>query len=265
MKRDSQFIYFFLCFFLNRILSRLTKFPAYRKDTSTDVTGYIAADHTNKLIVVAFRGSTSFKNWLTDLAFAKKQTDICASCTAHHGFWQSWLDARDRVLPAVAQATAANPSYQLRVTGHSLGGAIAALAAASLRNDNYTVAMYTFGSPRIGGTKISEYITQQPGGNYRVTHWNDPVPKLPPIAVGYVHISPEYYINKPNESVQATDVNVYTGLVSFQGNTRWLSIDTHAHMWYFQNMSVCNNVNEGKKTGLQMRGVEGDVEVLATF
>lgn len=45
------------------------------------------------------------------------------------------------VLNAVKQAAAANPSYKIVSTGHSLGGAIAAFAAAELRNSGYTVDM----------------------------------------------------------------------------------------------------------------------------
>ena len=192
-------------------------------------------------------------------------TDICTSCSAHHGFWQSWTDARDRVMPAVAKAAAANPSYQIRATGHSLGGAIAALAAATMRNAGRTVALYTFGSPRIGGTKISDYISKQSGGNYRVTHWNDPIPKLPLLTMGYVHMSPEYYIDRPNgEDVQTGDVQVYQGAVNFRGNMKWDAMDGAAHMWYFNSMSTCNG-DDSKKGKLKIRGVQGDVEVMAVF
>jgi acetyl esterase/lipase len=193
------------------------------------------------------------------------KTDICTSCVAHRGFWNSWTDARDRVLPAVAQAVAANPSYQLRVTGHSLGGAIATLAAASMRNTGHAVALYTFGSPRVGGSKISDYITKQAGGNYRVTHWNDPVPKLPLLTMGYVHTSPEYYINKPNgQDVLVGDVYMYEGAISFRGNGRWLAIDADAHMWYFSTVSACD-ANKGKRRAVDIIGANVDMDVITMF
>lgn len=69
------------------------------------------------------------------------KTDICADCTAHDGFWKSWVEARTGVLAAVKTAVNANPNYQLIVTGHSLGGAIATLAAAQLRNDGYSATL----------------------------------------------------------------------------------------------------------------------------
>jgi alpha-beta hydrolase superfamily lysophospholipase len=169
-------------------------------------------------------------------------------------------------MPAVNQAHASFPSYTISVVGHSLGGAIASLAAASLRNSGLPAALYNFGSPRIGGTKISSYITNQPGGNFRVTHWNDPVPKLPLLTMGYVHISPEYYINKRNkQDVKASDIQVYQGAVNlFKGNQAWLAIDVEAHRWYFGSMYSCD-VKSKRRGVLEVRGVEGDVEILAKF
>lgn len=206
----------------------------------TDVTGFVAVDSTNSLIVVSFRGSASIKNWIADLDFATVTTDICSGCTAHQGFWDSWTEARSGVLAAVKSAAASYPNYKIVAVGHSLGGAIADLAAAEMRQSGYTVALYTFGSPRIAGPKLSDFITNQPGGNYRVTHYNDPVPRLPPISFGFVHISPEYYINKPNYQIAtASDISVYTGNVNYNGNTAWILTDVLAHTWYFNSIAEC--------------------------
>ncbi|KAL1630957.1 hypothetical protein SLS56_004631 [Neofusicoccum ribis] len=100
---------------------------------------------------------------------------------------------------------------------------------------------YTFGAPRIGPAAISDYITNQAGGNYRVTHLNDPVPRLPTLNMGYVHISPEYYISSANNvAVTANDITVYTGNSNLSGNAQWgLNVDVNAHLWYFNDISAC--------------------------
>jgi len=201
---------------------------------------------------------------LTDLDIGTTETDICSGCTAHNGFWNSWVDARDRVLSCVKETSMKYPAYQIAVAGHSLGGAIATLAAAHLRNSGYNATLYSFGSPRIGGTKISTYITNQTGGNYRITHWNDPVPRMPLVIMGYVHISPEYYINKPNnQEVQCNDIKKYEGAVNFKGNSAWIVVDVQAHEWYFDNVATC----DAKKTkrGLELRALQSSVEILDTF
>ncbi|KAF2138475.1 uncharacterized protein K452DRAFT_87132 [Aplosporella prunicola CBS 121167] len=207
----------------------------------TDVTGYVAVDKTNSLIVVAFRGSNSVRNYLADINFpAIPATDICASCTADAGFYTSWREAREGVLSAVESAITANPDYSIIATGHSLGGAIANFAAAELRLKGHKVKLYTFGAPRIGDSNISDFISDQ-GDNFRLTHLNDPVPHLPPIALGFVHISPEYYISVENYvEVTANDVTgPLNGSINLHGNTGKLFLDVDAHGWYLGNISSC--------------------------
>lgn len=139
------------------------------------------------------------------------------------------------------------------------------MAAASLRNSGLSVALYNFGSPRIGGSKISTYISNQAGGSYRITHKNDPVPKVPLLTMGFVHISPEYYINKADaQDVRAGDISMFKGAANlFVGNQACLIIDIDAHRWYFESMYTCDA--KGKRGTLRVRDVEDDVIVFARF
>ncbi|KAH7126729.1 Alpha/Beta hydrolase protein [Dendryphion nanum] len=215
-------------------LAEFANFPG------TDVTGYVALDHTNKLTIISFRGSSSIENWMTNLDFRDTTTDLCPGCTAHNGFWQSWVDARPGVLTAIKKAIATAPKYSIVATGHSLGGAIATLAAAQLRNEKHTVALYTFGAPRVSGPALAAYISAQPGGNFRVTNRNDPVPRLPPFFLGFTHITPEYYIGrKTGETPVIADMRIFDGVNSMAGNSRWVVTDVDAHLWYFRSMSRC--------------------------
>ncbi|KAI9719240.1 MAG: hypothetical protein M1812_003570 [Candelaria pacifica] len=213
----------------------------FQNSLVTDVTGYVAVDSTNNFIVVAFRGSESVRNYLADANFPATGTDICDGCTADAGFYNSWKEARSGVLAAVNTAIAANPSSSILVTGHSLGGAIANFAAAEIRKMGHPASLYTFGAPRIAGPKLSTFITNQ-GNNYRITHFDDPVPRLPPIVLNFVHISPEYWITTGNNvPVTANDINgPIDGAVNFAGNTHTTAFDLPAHGWYLGNISSCN-------------------------
>ena len=173
--------------------------------------------------------------------------------------YNSWLEARTGVLAALKSAASLYPTYRVTVTGHSLGGAIATIAAASLRKSGTPADLYTYGAPRIAGPVLSDYITSQNlGGNYRVTHYDDPVPRLPPRSLGFVHVSPEYYIpTLTGVEPTSQDVSVFEGNVNLNGNTGndKDKTDTEAHGWYFAEVAACGPVGfEWKK---ERRDVSG--------
>lgn len=112
--------------------------------TITDTSGYVAYDHTNSLIVVAFRGSESFRNYLTFLNFPLVPIDLCAGCFSAAGYWTAWLEVRDDILAAVDDTHSKHPDHKVVVTGHSLGGAIASMAVGYLRDQGHTVDLVSF-------------------------------------------------------------------------------------------------------------------------
>ncbi len=121
-------------------------------------------------VVLAFRGTDSFDNWLTDGNVAQV-SDPAYPGKVHRGFAAAlglmWPGLKER-LPA------GRPVW---VTGHSLGGALATLAGVRLLADGYDVpAVYTFGSPRVGD--LDFYAGYRPV-NYRVVNNDDLVAHIP--------------------------------------------------------------------------------------
>jgi alpha-beta hydrolase superfamily lysophospholipase len=55
------------------------------------------------------------------------------------GWLESWETVADSITAQVESALQTYPGYTLVVTGHSLGGAIAAIGATALRNAGYTL------------------------------------------------------------------------------------------------------------------------------
>jgi len=107
----------------------------------TGATGFIAVDDANKAIVLSYRGSGSLGNWIGNLNIELVAFDSCNGCSVHAGFLSGWTESKDQVKAALAQAKVNNPSYSIISTGHSLGGAIATLAAAELRASGFTIAL----------------------------------------------------------------------------------------------------------------------------
>jgi predicted lipase len=93
-----------------------------------------------------------------------------------------------------------NPTASILITGHSLGAALATMAAIDIKNKIKIAAskitFYTFGSPRVGNQAMANYIFHlYPNGAYqRVTHYNDIVPHVPPREVfGNIHSGNEVW------------------------------------------------------------------------
>lgn len=67
----------------------------FQNTIGTDTTGFLASDDTNKQIVLSFRGSESFNNWVANAAFQLKQEQVCKGCQVETGFWLSRLAVRN--------------------------------------------------------------------------------------------------------------------------------------------------------------------------
>lgn len=81
------------------------------------------------------------------------------------------------------------------MSGHSLGGALAILAASELIHSGINdFVFYTFGSPRLGDMLFNIWFEESYKGRYyRVTKGRDPVPHLPPMQFNFVHNGQEIF------------------------------------------------------------------------
>ncbi|KAJ5834296.1 hypothetical protein N7447_000322 [Penicillium robsamsonii] len=219
-------------------LSRCAEFPDLELTWNTglllsDSCGYIALSHTptSKQILLAFRGTYSITNTIIDLSAYPQayipyqdpeQTTPCKNCTVHAGFMRSWLHTRTEIHPQISALRQQYPDYPIALVGHSLGGAIAALAGLEMRLKGWDATVTTFGEPMIGNAAFARFLDQQfglgdgitipPAGSggvqrfRRVTHVGDPVPMLPLVEWGYSPHAGEVFISREGLPPRVEDV-----------------------------------------------------------
>ncbi|KAL7266824.1 hypothetical protein RUND412_010612 [Rhizina undulata] len=187
--------------------------------TLSDSCGYIALSHppAPKRIILAFRGTYSIVNAVADLTFTKQEyipypeaghspdpaKEKCDGCGVHVGFLQSWTQTQ-KIIGNVVQELVerwGEEGYQLTLVGHSLGGAVAALAGLEFVGRGWRPVVTTFGEPK----KFT------PTTYRRLTHVNDPVPLLPFTKWGYSQHAGEHYIPKPDLPFSKEDVRLCEG------------------------------------------------------
>ncbi|CBZ36652.1 lipase, putative [Leishmania donovani] len=191
------------------------------ENTSTGNVGYSGVDHDAERIVVAFRGTYNTVNWLQNLDFwltPYPHPGCGKGCKIHRGFYSAYSSLRTQMIEDVLLLHARYPFYTLFITGHSLGGAMAMLAAVELTTWNMLeadvlgkdvqsrgavspplhlapVELYTFGEPRVGNGYFSNWslsvLTRK--RSFRLTHARDPVPHVPPRTFTYVHMPREVW------------------------------------------------------------------------
>ncbi|KAF2287685.1 hypothetical protein GH714_002313 [Hevea brasiliensis] len=118
----------------------------------------------------------------------------------HHGFYNAYHNTtlRPGILNAVKRAKEYYGDLDIMVTGHSMGGAIAAFCGLDLTVNHKAknVMVMTFGQPRIGNAAFASYYSQCVPNTIRVTNDHDIVPHLPPY---YSYFPQKTYHHFPRE------------------------------------------------------------------
>ena len=143
---------------------------------------YVA--HTEDFVIVAFRGtqvlkrgaSIDFLDVLRDFSVDTKFTLVdCAEGGRIHKGFKAALDEvwEEQVRPHLDRLDDGHRTFWF--TGHSLGGALATLAASRFKNVN---GVYTFGSPVVGDQKFAQSF-RVAAKTYRFVNNEDLVAQLP--------------------------------------------------------------------------------------
>ena len=143
-----------------------------------------------KTAFVSFRGTNSLVDVVHDLDMRPVPVDasVDQNVTVHAGFRYKFFTIK-KALEDVLRDNK-DDFDTLVVTGHSLGGALATIAAPFLSDmfPGKSVKCISFGSPRVGNENFVKWFQSTVDTNVRIVNEQDPVPHLP-LGSAYHHVS----------------------------------------------------------------------------
>ncbi|KAK4530730.1 hypothetical protein CCYA_CCYA05G1587 [Cyanidiococcus yangmingshanensis] len=196
------------------------------KHVGTDTEFYIwrsPSVEPNRRLVFAFRGTVqmSWRDFITDAKLNQvdfSEESRVEGARVHAGFAEAFRSIRDTVRRVVLhfvekcreEGTLSTEGLELFFTGHSLGAALATLAALDItrvleergiRTSQGTgkgvrIRMYNFGSPRVGNAVFARTFNELVPDAYRVVNDADVVARLPrTLSFDYHHIGSTVLVN----------------------------------------------------------------------
>eukprot|EP00929_Paragymnodinium_shiwhaense_P079256 TRINITY_DN4124_c0_g1_i1.p1 TRINITY_DN4124_c0_g1~~TRINITY_DN4124_c0_g1_i1.p1 ORF type:complete len:479 (-),score=74.99 TRINITY_DN4124_c0_g1_i1:295-1626(-) len=148
------------------------------------VFGYVGVHSSSKKLVVAFRGTDSTSELVAELMqHSLRHVEGAADNVKVASYFHEASRALAlRIDGAVYAGFKLCPSCELRITGHSLGAAMAAMFAAHWVSQDSKFRrplVYTFGQPRVGNWNWARLYDEMVPDTYRVVNSADIVPHIP--------------------------------------------------------------------------------------
>ncbi|GAA96792.1 uncharacterized protein L969DRAFT_90716 [Mixia osmundae IAM 14324] len=167
-------------------------------DSDLDQGGYIALLPSRREVVIVFRGSSSVENYAADLAIKPLPFDLpgcTVNCSAHAGSLANFVSAQAATQGfRQALSAAAESQYQIAIIGHSLGAAVASIAALGFIAARVPIVLSTFGQFRTVSPNAAKLLSSLGNNAARTVHDLDIVPGLIAESDDYSHWSPSYFM-----------------------------------------------------------------------
>lgn len=140
--------------------------------------------------VVVFRGTDDVLDWFRNLRAKKVERWPALPGKVHSGFSHGWNEVRRWVYQYL------RTDLETVFCGHSLGGALALLAAVeTARSFPVTTSSVTFGAPRVGNAEFTKSVQKlYPESHTRCVIPGDVVPRIPGVLMGYRHVGDLLYM-----------------------------------------------------------------------
>ncbi|MBV9957216.1 MAG: lipase family protein [Acidobacteria bacterium] len=190
--------------------------------------------HDEAAIIVAFRGTQLDDFWAkvidisTDVHFIPVPDG--AGGLVHQGFLEGLSFVWEPLRAHLGELL--NGERRLWLTGHSLGAALATLAAERLNRETAAVVqgLYTYGSPRVGDSNFKSRFAHKnlAARTFRIVNNSDLIARVPP-RILYTHIGTLKFIDNAghlhhidDESQILSDTNALQSVQPFLHRLRFL-------------------------------------------
>lgn len=212
---------------------------------------------------LSFRGTNGAPDYFTDIDILRTYLfKDNASILVHTGFLNYFNSLKESIMDELKAKI--NHFHTIQVTGHSLGGGLATIAAATLgalinnphkekKENNFKtidqtkkrIVCHTIGSPRVGNTGFVKWFHEHVDESIRITNSEDPV-TLFPISCFYTHVSDSICIDdKCVVKRSNSDVKWYRRLFSlpFEIDFRNPIIDHSCNVYISRLLTLSNQTS----------------------
>ena len=171
---------------------------------SSDLQVGITISEINKRICIIFRGTESKLDWLYDLSVLK--THLHDNIYVHSGFYKqlhhefTYNHLKIDLLWLINEY----PNYDIYISGHSLGGALATLFGYEISFDiDKKINIISFASPRVGNYEFKKSFENKINLNhYRISNDQDIGTAVP--IINYYHVGKNISLNNNSYSLNLT-------------------------------------------------------------
>jgi hypothetical protein len=212
----------------------------------------ITITRIKQVIFISLRGTTlSFADFKADLDARKVKCSLGFGETVrlHRGFFDAVLECFDEVVEKVASLNK-DDQVPIYITGHSLGGAMAAIFHARLSEEDFfyrfsrrfrrrihpSLSCYTFGMPRYGDLSAKSLLPQP----FHIFNELDAIPRLPPTIFGFADSANERCLNAIPDLITVMSKGDFD-LRSGKDIATVLSISDHRMERYLERLNIMRN------------------------
>ncbi|MUG91358.1 DUF2974 domain-containing protein [Scytonema sp. UIC 10036] len=181
----------------NNVIKTVQEFVKRKRQVPVYL-GFTLLAKTHSIIV--FRGTQKTVEWIHDFTAFQDDYPISNSNQTygkvHRGFATFYRNNLQSLVREVIKRL--NPFLPCYICGHSLGAALATLAAIDIAlnfpQHKPNLRLYTYASPRVGDPVFAQTHSQLIPNSYRIVNLADTIPLVPPTKIGgvYVHVGQEW-------------------------------------------------------------------------